>query len=62
MPKVIVVGSTNPVKVDAVMLAAKDMYTDEGVECSGVSAQSEVPDQVSRVIAYCLSVHLLCDS
>ena len=50
--RVLVVGSLNPVKVESVRLASSEVFP-EGVECSGVSASSEIPDQVSEYGRVC---------
>ena len=49
MSQIIVVGSLNPVKIEAVRLATADIYS-AGVECCGVNAASDVPDQVCTCI------------
>lgn len=50
MTLTIVVGSLNPVKVEAVRLATAKIYVTTSTECIGVNAASEVPDQVRIVL------------
>jgi non-canonical (house-cleaning) NTP pyrophosphatase len=56
---IIVIGSLNPVKVEAVRLAAADIYAG-GVECSGVNAGSDVPDQVGQTYINCIYMCTQC--
>ncbi len=45
MAKKLIVGSTNPVKVNAAKATLASFYPNEDIICEGVSAPSDVPDQ-----------------